>query len=124
MDATALAPAFDALASQEVGGMQPATNLAAANFQAGQSLELQFQMTQGRCYAALSQGQVSDMKIQFILLQPVPGVPNPVLAEGSGGKLGTRGQCFTWQLPFGVNVKATFTAQSGGGIAAARVYVR
>jgi hypothetical protein len=104
--------------------MQGVTSLTAAQFQTGQSMEQQFQMTSGRCYAALTQGQGVDIKIQFILLQPVPGIPNPVLAEGTGGKLGTRGQCFKWALPFGVNVKATYTAVSGSGIAAGRVYAK
>lgn len=114
---------------QEVPGMQPATELVAGQFQQGQTLEQQFQMAPNRCYAALAVGAgISEMHIQFIAMQPIPGVPNPVLAEdkssGNVGKLGTRGTCFRWQAPFGVNAKVVYTAVAGSGIAAGRVYAK
>ena len=112
---------------QEVPGMQPATEVVAGQFQQGQVLEQAFQMAPNKCYAALAVGAgITEMNIQFILQQPMPGVPNPVLAEdksaGATAKLGARGSCFKWQFPFGANVKAVFTAVSGQGIAAGRVY--
>lgn len=112
---------------QEVPGMQPATDIIAGQFQAGQTMEQQFQMSPNKCYAALAVGAgISEMNIQFVLQQPMPGLPNPVLAEdkstGATAKLGARGTCFRWQAPFGANVKAVFTAVGGQGIAAGRVY--
>jgi hypothetical protein len=109
--------------------MQPATEILAGQFQAGQILEQQFQMAPNKCYAALAVGAgIQEMNIQFIALQPLPGMPNPVLAEdkstGATAKLGTKGNCFRWQLPFGVNAKVVYTAVSGQGIAAGRVYVK
>ncbi|RLB60028.1 MAG: hypothetical protein DRI90_14675 [Deltaproteobacteria bacterium] len=110
-------------------GMQPASDVVAGQFQQGQVLEQQFQMTYGKCYGAIAVGAgISEMHIQFVALQPIPGVPNPVLAEdkttGSQAVLGGGGQCFKWSAPIGINAKVIYTAQSGGGIAAGRVYVK
>jgi hypothetical protein len=132
VDGTVFGVGLDALAAQQLPGMQPATGVVAAQFQAGQSMEQQFQMAPGKCYAALAVGGgITAMKIQFVLLQPIPGVPNPVLAEkeepsspGKVGSLGTGGTCHSWQLPFGANVKAVYTATGGAGAAGGRVYVR
>lgn len=112
---------------QEVPGMPPATEVVAGQFQQGQVLEQVFQMAPNKCYAALAVGAgITEMNIQFILQQPMLGVPNPVLAEdksaGATAKLGARGSCFKWPFPFGATVKAVFTAVSGQGIAAGRVY--
>ena len=109
--------------------MQPLTDVIAGQFQQGQALEQVFQMTPGKCYSALAVGAgIQEMNIQFILQQPLPMFPNPVLAEdqssGNTAKLGARGSCFKWPMPFGANVKAVFTAVSGQGMAAGRVYVK
>jgi hypothetical protein len=112
-----------------MGGMQPLTDPVAGQFQQGQFLEQTFQMTAGKCYGAVAVGAgVSEMHIVFELLQPVPGVSNPLLAEdkstGANAALGGGGNCHKWSLPFGVNVRAVYTAQAGEGIAAGRVYVK
>jgi hypothetical protein len=109
-------------------GMQPATDVVAAQFQQGQYMEQTFQMSGGKCYGAVAAGAgVNGINIKFVLLQPIPGVTNPVLAEASGGSqtaLGGRGKCFKWAFPVGANVKAVYTATAGSGIAAGRVYVK
>ncbi|MBM4359030.1 MAG: hypothetical protein FJ096_13075 [Deltaproteobacteria bacterium] len=114
---------------QELPGMQPVTDVVAGQFQPGQVLEQVFQMQPGKCYAALAVGAgIQEMNIQFVLQQPMPMFPNPVLAEdqstGATAKLGARGTCFKWAPPFGASVKAVFTAVSGQGIAAGRVYAK
>ena len=109
-------------------GMQPVTDVVAAQFQQGQKMEQRFQMVGGKCYGAVAAGAgVNGINIKFVALQPVPGVPNPVLAEASGGAqtaLGGRGKCFKWSAPFGINVAAVYTATSGSGVAAGRVYAK
>lgn len=119
-----------AVASQQLPGMQPTTDAIAGNFQQGQRLEQQFTMTQGKCYAAVAVGAppISDMHIRFVALQPLPGIPNPVLAEdksnGAQAVLGQGGNCFKWSLPIGINAKVEYIAQAGSGIAAGRVFVK
>ncbi len=116
------------MANQEMQGMSPATDVVAGQFQQGQYLEQTFQMTGGKCYGAVAAGAgVSGIRIQFVALQPIPGVTNPVLAEATGGSqtvLGGRGQCFKWAFPVGVNAKVVYTATAGSGVAAGRVYVK
>ena len=115
---------------QHMAGMKPLTEVIAGDFKQGQRLEQQFQMTQGKCYGAIAAGApgISEMYIRFVVLQPIPGVTNPVLAEdkttGAQAVLGGKGQCFVWQFPIGVNAKVEYVAQGGQGIAAGRVYVK
>ena len=118
-----------AYASQEMGGMQPVTDIIAGQFQQGQYLDQPFQMQPNKCYGAVAVGAgISEVHIQFVVLQPIPGVQNPVVAEdqtqGSNAALGGRGKCYTWTFPMGINAKAVYIAQAGGGIAAGRVYVK
>jgi hypothetical protein len=116
------------MANQEMQGMSPQTEVIAGNFQQGQHLEQTFQMAGGKCYGAIAAGAgVSGIKIEFVALQPIPGVTNPVLAEASGGSqtaLGGRGKCYKWAFPVGINVKVVYTATAGSGVAAGRVYVK
>ena len=108
--------------------MSPATDVVAAQFQQGQYMEQTFQMSSGKCYGAIVAGAgVNGWKVQFVALQPIPGISNPVLAEATGGSqtaLGGRGKCHKWHLPFGINVKAVYTATAGSGMGAGRVYVK
>jgi hypothetical protein len=119
------------LAQQKMQGMQPLTDAIVGDFKQGQRLEQQFQMVQGKCYGAVSVGApggITEMHIRFVALQPIPGIPNPVLAEDKGtgtqAALGGGGQCFKWSFPMGVNARVEYIAQAGQGIAAGRVYVK
>ncbi len=116
------------MAQRDMRGMQPATDVVAAQFQQGQYMEQTFQMQGGKCYGAIAAGAgVNGINIKFVALQPIPGISNPVLAEANGGSqtaLGAGGKCFKWALPIGVNVKAVYTATAGSGAAAGRVYVK
>lgn len=116
-------------AGQQLPGMQPITDPVAGNFQQGQYLEQTFQMAQGKCYGAVAvSAGVSEMHIRFELLQPVPGIQNPILAEdqttGGNAALGAGGNCHKWSLPIGVNVRAIYIAQAGSGLAAGRVFAK
>jgi hypothetical protein len=121
---------MNAVASQQLPGFQPVTDVVVGNFQQGQKLEQQFQMTQGKCYGAVAVGAppISEMYIRFVALQPIPGIQNPVLAEdkstGAQAVLGKGGNCFTWQFPIGINAKVEYIAQGGSGIAAGRVFAK
>ncbi|HHH11202.1 MAG TPA: hypothetical protein ENK23_03915 [Sorangium sp.] len=117
------------LAQQHLAGMQPATPVVAGQFTTGQRLEQTFQMSPGKCYAAIAAGAgPSEMHIRFVLQQPVPGIQNPVLADdktrGSNAILGGGGNCFKWSVPIGANVKVEYIATAGQGMAAGRVFVR
>ena len=118
------------LASQQMRGMSPATPVIAGQFKQGQYLEQTFQMQNGKCYSAAVVGVgITTMKIQFVALQPIPGVQNPVLSEvtGSGQQLtlGNSSKCgHRWSLPVGINAKVVYTAVQGGGTAAGRVYFK
>lgn len=118
--------AFDLFARQEMAGMQPVNDVIAGNFQPGQKLEQTFQMQPGKCYGAAAVGAgPSEVHVQFIALQPIPGVQNPVLAEDKRtGSNGSIKPCYTWQLPLGINVKAVYEARAGSGLIAGRVYMR
>lgn len=116
-------------AQQQMPGMSPLTDVIAGQFKQGQYLEQNFQMAHGKCYGAVAMGAgISEMHIRFELMQPVPGIQNPTLAEdkltGQAAALGAKGQCYKWALPIGVNVRAIYTAQAGEGIAAGRVYFK
>ena len=109
--------------------MKPLTEVIAAQFKPGQSMEQTVQLLAGKCYSALAVGAgISEMNIKLVALQPIPGVQNPVLATdkttGSSAALGPAGQCFKWSLPIGVNAKVIYTAAAGQGVAAGRVYVK
>ena len=135
--ATLLDPAAAAIVSgpltlaagSEMQGMQPVTDLIAGQFQQGQFLEQQFQLATGKCYGALAVGAgIGDMHIKFVLMQPIPGLEaHTVLAEdqtqGATAKI-SKAQCFTWQWPFAAQAKAVYTAVSGQGLAAGRVFVK
>jgi hypothetical protein len=101
-------------------------NVAAAQFQAGQILEVPFQMLPGKCYAVVAVGAgVQQIELSIALVTPVPNV-NPTLAQsnaaGSTASVGGRGNCYKWTAMFGVNAKYVVRAMSGSGIIAAQLY--
>ena len=116
-----------AVANDQARGMRELTPIVAAQFQPGQVMEAAFQLSPGRCYTVIAVGQgITEMDIQIVLLQPIPGVQNPSLAQdnssGATAVLGGGGNCYKWPFPVGANAKAVFTAVQGSGIAAGRVY--
>ena len=101
----------------------------AANFQQGQQLEAQVQMEPGRCYTVVGAGlpPVGELNLQLVAVAPVAGM-EPVLAvdntTGAQAVLGEKPSCFSWALPFPSPVKVIVSVPSGGGLAAAQVFVK
>ena len=125
-----------AYASQEMPGMSAATDVIAANFQQGQIMEQQFQMTTGKCYGAVAVGPgISTIEIKFVAVGPVP-IPgmSGALAQNQGQgpnvSLGGRGNCYKpggglpSVVPVAMTAKAVYTAIAGSGVAAGQVFVK
>ena len=116
-------------AATHARGMQPLTPITAGNFRQGDVLEQQIQLLPGKCYTALAVGAgISEMDIQLIALQPIPGVSNPVLSQdrttGRNAVMAGAPNCYKWPWPFGINAKVVYRARAGSGVGAGRVYVR
>ena len=117
---------LNSYANTEAQGMRADGPVFAGNFQAGQTLEQQVQLLPGKCYTVLGVGAgITELNIQLIALTPVPGM-SPVLAQdnttGANAAVASRGNCYRWPLPVGVNAKIIMTAASGSGLAAGQLY--
>lgn len=113
-------------AQQQAPGMQREGNVAAAQFQEGQTLEEPVNLQPGKCYTVLAVGAgTQEVDITLVAVTPLPGT-SPVLAQDSGSgtsaSLGGRGNCFKWSLPVGINAKYVIKATRGQGIIAAQLY--
>ncbi len=134
--AQALDPAAGAAATAILNGLAQQQAPAGAkalgapvvgNFQAGQTLSSQVQLSPGKCYTVVAAGvpPVSEVNVQFVSVTPLPNVA-PVLAQdndnGATGVLGKKPNCYRWAFPFAAPVKVVLTVAGGNGIAAAQVY--
>lgn len=99
----------------------------AGQFQQGQSLETQIQMTQGKCYTVVAAGlpPIGNVDIQLLPAVQLPGLASPVLAQdqaaGPNAVIGEKPNCFKWAF-FNAPVKLVVTVSQGSGIAAAQVF--
>ena len=97
------------------------------NFQQGQKLETQIQLTPGKCYSVVAAGlpTVTELNVRMVSVTPIPNV-QPVLAsdQDTGGQatLGKRPNCYRWALPMSAPVKVVLEVAGGSGLAAAQVY--
>jgi len=117
-------------------GMSPATDVIAANFQQGQIMEQQFQMTTGKCYGAVAVGAgISEMDIKFVAVGPVPipgmsGTLAQDSTQGPNASLGGRGNCYKpggglpSVVPVAITAKTVYTATAGSSVAADQVFVK
>jgi len=115
-------------AQQQAPGMQREGNVAAAQFQEGQTLEEPVNLQPGKCYTVLAVGAgVGEVDIQLQLTTPMPGM-NPALAQDSGSgqqaALGGGGNCYKWPWPMAGQAKYVIKATRGAGIVAAQLYVK
>lgn len=115
------------LAQQHARGMQKVAGPMAGNFQQGQTLSLDFQLTPGKCYTAVANSQgISELDLQIVPITPLG--PGPAVAQdqgtGASAVIGASGQCWTYQAPFGATGRLIMTARGGGGLAAAELYAR
>jgi len=110
-----------------VAGAKPIGSPIVGNFQQGQTLEGQLQLSPGKCYTIVGAGTppVSELNIQLLAVSPIPGMV-PVLAQdsdnGPQAVLGRKPNCYKWPLPMGAPVKVVLTVAGGSGLAAAQVY--
>lgn len=110
-----------------VSGAKPLGSPIVGNFQTGQSLEGQLQLSPGKCYTIVGAGipPVSELNLQLVAVTPIPNMA-PVLAQDSDSGfqavVGKKPNCYKWPLPVGVPVKVVMTVAGGSGLAAAQVY--
>lgn len=126
--AAAAKPILNQLARTEaMPGARPVGSALVGNFKQGQSLTSQIQLQPGKCYTVVAAGlpPVSQVKVQFVAITPLPGMA-PVLAQnqdtGTQAVLGKRPNCFKNPFPVAAPVKLVLTVAGGQGVAAAEVY--
>jgi len=115
------------LAASETQGMNPDGSPIAANCQQGQTIEHNFQIQPGRCYAVVGVGMgITELDVQIVLHQPP--LPPYVAAQdqGSGPQavLGGRTNCFKNPLPVGGPAKVVVKATGGAGVVLAQVFAK
>ena len=115
-------------AQQQAPGMQREGNVAAANFQEGQTMEEPVNLQPGKCYTVLAVGAgVAEVDIALQLTTPMPGM-NPALAQDSGSgqqaALGGGGNCYKWPWPMAGQAKFVIKATRGAGLVAAQSFVK
>jgi len=126
--ASAATQLLGALAQQSAPGAKPLGSAIAGNFQQGQILESQVQMSPGKCYTVVgaSVPTVTNLDLELVPLMPVPGLASPVMAadqtQASTAVIGASPNCFKWALPVGGPMKVVVRVSAGQGIAAAQVY--
>lgn len=108
-------------------GAKPLGSALVGNFQQGQTMESQLQLSPGKCYTVVAAGAppVTEVNVQLVAVMPIPGMV-PVLAQdsdqGAQAVLGRKPNCYKWPFPMGAPVKVVLTVAGGSGIAAAQVY--
>jgi hypothetical protein len=120
----ALAP----LAAQKaMPGAKPLGTPVAANFQAGQCLEVNVTMNPGRCYSVVATAllTVQNLDLALVPTATIPGLPQVVAASdnsaGSNAVIGEAPNCFKWALPVTGTMKLIVSVSAGQGLAAAQV---
>ncbi len=125
--AAAATPVLQAMAANEVKGMQPDGGAFAGQFQPGQTLEQPFNIQPGKCYSVIGVGVgITQLDIQIQAQAAFPGMPPVTLAQSNGSgpnaTLGGGGNCFKNPLPVGGPAKVVVKATAGQGIAVAQIF--
>jgi hypothetical protein len=100
----------------------------AAQFQAGQCVEVMVNMNPGKCYSVVGAGPptVQNLDLSFVAAATLPGLPQVVAASDSSvgptAVLGEAPNCFKWALPVAGTMKLIVRVSSGQGVAAAQVF--
>jgi hypothetical protein len=125
---TVIQPVLTQLASGSiVAGSKPLGSPMVGNFQQGQTLESNVQLSPGKCYTVVAAGlpTVTEVNVQIVAATPIPGM-TPVLAadqdQGSQAVLGRKPNCYKNPFPMALPVKVVVTAAAGSGMVAAQVY--
>jgi hypothetical protein len=109
-------------------GAKPLGSAIAGQFQQGQSLEQQVQMSPGKCYTivAAAPPPVQNVDVQVLPTIQIPGLASPVLAQDKTTAptaiIGEKPNCVKWPLPVPGAVRVVLTVTAGQGVAAAQVY--
>ncbi|XXT20546.1 hypothetical protein WME94_03110 [Sorangium sp. So ce429] len=125
--AVAATPILQGMGTTEAPGMKADGGPFAGQFQEGQSLEQQINISPGKCYTVVGIGiGVQELDIQLVS-QPAPALPPVVLAQdsttGAAATLGGKASgCWKNPLPIGGPGKVILKATKGAGIAAAQVF--
>jgi hypothetical protein len=132
LDPSAGAAATAILGQLSTGSIQPgAKPLGSAivgNFQQGQTLESQLQLSPGKCYTVVAAGvpPVTGVTVQLLPVSPIPGLPMLAQSEAPTAPgqavLGRKPNCYKWPFPVGAPVKVVISATTGSGLIAAQVY--
>jgi hypothetical protein len=106
-------------------GAKPLGSAVAGNFQQGQTLESQFQMTPGKCYTVVGVGLPPVANLDLALVPVLlPGMPAPTLAVdntvAATSVIGAKADCIKAVLA--APVKLVMTVSQGSGVAAAQVF--
>ena len=107
-----------------MAGAKPLGSAIVGNFQAGQTLEGQLQLSPGKCYTVVAAGvpPVTEVNLQMVSVMP----PGMILAQdgdqGPQAVVGKKPNCYKWPMPVAAPVKVILTVAGGSGIAAAQVY--
>jgi hypothetical protein len=107
-------------------GAKPLGSPLVGNFNQGQTLEGQLQLSPGKCYTVVGAGlpPVTELNIALVPTTMIPGLS--VLAQdadtGPQAVLGRKPNCYKWPFPVGAPVKVVVTVAGGSGLAAAQVY--
>ncbi|WP_437761952.1 hypothetical protein WMF27_01965 [Sorangium sp. So ce281] len=127
--AVAATPILQGMGTTEAPGMKPDGGPFAGQFQEGQALEQQINISPGKCYTVVGIGLgVQELDIQLVS-QPAPALPPVVLAQdstsGAAATLGGKASgCWKNPLPIGGPGKVILKATKGAGIAAAQVFIK
>ena len=114
-------------ANGEAPGMAKEGNLAAGNFQPGQTLEGNFTIQPGKCYTLVAAGAgVSSIDLEMFLVTPIPGMQGSFAKntnKGAQTSIGGKANCVKLALsPVPVQAKWVATAKAGAGIIAVQLY--
>jgi hypothetical protein len=114
-------------ANGEAPGMAKEGNLAAGNFQPGQTLEGAFTIQPGKCYTLVAAGAgVSSIDLEMFLVTPIPGMQGSFAKntnKGAQTSIGGKANCVKLALsPVPVQAKWVATAKAGAGIIAVQLY--
>jgi hypothetical protein len=114
------------LEAQHARGMQKIGAPIAGNFQQGQSLSQDFQLQPNKCYTVLANSSgISELDAQIQVVTPMGAqAAASDNTTGASAIVGGGGQCWTYQVPLAATGRMTIIARTGGGLAAAQLYMK
>lgn len=121
--AAAVTPLVALAAQKAMPGAKAVGSPVAAQFQAGQCVELSVNMVPGKCYSVIGSGLPTVQNLDLALVPP--GLQVVAASDNSSGPtavLGESPNCFKWALPVAGTMKLIMSVSAGQGLAAAQVF--